>query len=194
MRLARALDVPLERILRGPDGPLPRMASPRRRILRRLEQVERLPRRRQATVLQALATHVPLPLPNRAYTGCAMPRLSGPRCPALALGTALAAARRERGLTQVELAAALGATQRVISHYETRAELPPAAALVALARVLQVSSDELLGLRPPRPRPAAPAAERRLWTRFRRMASLPERDQRVVPRLISSLAGSRKSA
>ena len=46
---------------------------------------------------------------------------------------------------------ALGTTQRVIFYYETDAELPPAAAIVPLARLLEVSTDQLLGLEPAAP-------------------------------------------
>ena len=70
--------------------------------------------------------------------------------PHSAFGKRLFALRKMRGLTQVQLAEALGTTQRVISYYETEAELPPSTAIIPLARVLDVSTDELLGLRPAR--------------------------------------------
>ena len=44
--------------------------------------------------------------------------------PGTEFGKRLFALRKARGLTQVQLAEALGATQRVISYYETEAELP----------------------------------------------------------------------
>ena len=79
------------------------------------------------------------------------------------------------------------------SHYETAAELPPSTSIVALARVPEVSADELLGLKA-----AAKTREEnphmgRLWKRFQRMESLPERDQRAVLRLINSLVTSNSS-
>jgi hypothetical protein len=86
----------------------------------------------------------------------------------------------------------LGTTQRVISYYETKGELPPPDVLVALVRTLGASADELLGLKSSKieQRKEDPK-RRRLWKRFRKMASLPERDQRAVIRLINSLAGSK---
>lgn len=105
--------------------------------------------------------------------------------------------RRARGLTQTQLAEAAGTSQRVISHYETVAEYPAVEVLVSLARVLRVSTDELLGLRAP-PRQAAPAApapqEKRLWRHLRVVASLPERDQRAVLRLIDTAARATKAS
>ena len=115
--------------------------------------------------------------------------------PQTAFGKRLVALRRTRGLTQIELAKAAETTQRAISYYETEAEFPTTSTLVALARVLGVSTDELLGVRPAKieaakiARPEKPQ-NRRLWKRFQRMESLPERDQRAVIRLIDSLVAS----
>ena len=65
-----------------------------------------------------------------------------------AFGQRLVALRQAKGLTQVQLAKAAGMSQRAISYYETEAEFPPAPALITLASVLAVSTDELLGLKP----------------------------------------------
>jgi transcriptional regulator with XRE-family HTH domain len=95
----------------------------------------------------------------------------------------------------VQLARAAGTTQRSISYYENDDGIPPAAAVIALARVLKVSADELLGLKPPRVERVRDDPEtKRLWKRFQMMAALPERDRRAVVRLINSLvaAGARQ--
>ena len=110
--------------------------------------------------------------------------------PHSAFGKRLFALRKTRGLTQVQLAEALGTTQRVISYYETEAELPPSTAIIQLARVLEVSTDELLGLRPTEPNGNSSVQKQRLWKRFQKMDVLPTKDQRAVIRLINSLAGS----
>ena len=114
--------------------------------------------------------------------------------PSTEFGRRLMGLRQSRGLTQVQLAAATDTSQRVISHYETVAEHPSVQALIALARVLHVTTDELLGLKPP-PRHAAPPSrppeEKRLWRHLKLVASLPERDQRAVLRLINSVASAR---
>jgi transcriptional regulator with XRE-family HTH domain len=110
--------------------------------------------------------------------------------PHTAFGKRLFALRKTRGLTQVQLAEALGTTQRVISYYETDAELPPSTAIIPLARVLEVSTDELLGLKPTEPNGNSSVQKQRLWKRFQKMEVLPTKDQRAVIRLINSLAGS----
>jgi transcriptional regulator with XRE-family HTH domain len=117
------------------------------------------------------------------------PGMPAKKPPQTAFGKRLVALRQARGLTQIELAKAADTTQRAISYYETEAEFPIASALVPLARALQVTTDELLGVKPAKLDQGKPQ-NRRLWKRFQRMESLPERDQRAVIRLINSLVAS----
>ena len=118
--------------------------------------------------------------------------------PQTEFGERLVALRQARGLTQVQLAAASGATQRVISRLETVAEYPTVPLLLAFAKVLRVSADELLGLKKARVEVLSRSPEeKRLWKKLRLIASLPEKDQRAVLRLIDSVAlghEARKSA
>jgi transcriptional regulator with XRE-family HTH domain len=118
------------------------------------------------------------------------PEMPAKKTPKTSFGERLFALRTARGFTQVDLAKALGTTQRVISYYETKGELPTPEFLVALVRVLGVSADELLGIKPAKLGPDNTPEQRRLWKRFQRMESLPERDQRAVIRLINSLVAS----
>jgi transcriptional regulator with XRE-family HTH domain len=103
-------------------------------------------------------------------------------------GPRLTAVRKARGLTQIQLAEASGTTQRSISYYENDDGVPPSSAVIALAKALKVSADELLGLRPPRlDRVDDDTETKRLWKRFQMVTVLPEKDQRAVIRLINSL-------
>jgi transcriptional regulator with XRE-family HTH domain len=103
-------------------------------------------------------------------------------------GERLQSIRRARGLTQVQLAEAAGTTQRAISYYETEAGFPPAPAVIDLAKALKVSTDELLGVKPPKVERVNDDPEaRRMWKRFQMVTALPERDQKAVIRLINSL-------
>jgi|CXWL01.1.fsa_nt_gi transcriptional regulator with XRE-family HTH domain len=80
-------------------------------------------------------------------------------------GPRLAALRKTAGYTQQQLADEIGASRRVIAYYEAESEHPPANLLVDLARVLNVSVDELLGLataKRPRESGLSPRLERRL--------------------------------
>jgi transcriptional regulator with XRE-family HTH domain len=111
--------------------------------------------------------------------------------PETSFGERLQNLRKARGLTQVQLADAAGTTQRAISYYETEAGFPPAPAVIDLARALQVTTDELLGVKPTRTETVQDNPEaRRQWKRFQMIASLPERDQKAVVRLINSLVAA----
>ncbi len=104
-------------------------------------------------------------------------------------GERLVALRKARGLTQVQLAEAIGSTQRAISYYENEASYPPAPVVMDLAHGLGVTTDELLGVKKPAKamQKAMDAETRRLWKKFQQVMTLPERDQRAVTRLLSSL-------
>ena len=118
-----------------------------------------------------------------------VPEMPAKKPPKTSFGQHLYALRRARGLTQADLAQALRTTQRAISYYENEVECPPGSVLVALARALRVTTDELLGVKSAKLDGEA-LEKQRLWKRFKRMASLPERDQRAVIRLINSLASA----
>jgi transcriptional regulator with XRE-family HTH domain len=108
--------------------------------------------------------------------------------PTSAFGERLAELRAERGITQGQLAEAIGSSQRAISHYETVAEYPPTAVVVQLAEALKVSTDELLGVKPLRvARTAEDPEVRHLWKKFQQVLSLPEKDRRAVIGLVNSL-------
>jgi transcriptional regulator with XRE-family HTH domain len=115
--------------------------------------------------------------------------------PSSAFGERLMRLRMARGLTQTQLAEMIESSQRAVSRYETIAELPPAAVLIKLAKALQVSADDLLGLKAPRraPEPKEDPEMRRLWKRFQLVRSLPEKDQRAVIRLNNSLVSVKES-
>jgi transcriptional regulator with XRE-family HTH domain len=111
-------------------------------------------------------------------------------------GQRLIALRRERDMTQVQLAKAAQVTQRAISYYETDGGSPPGPVVAQLAQALKVTADELLGIQA-KPREASKfervtsdPEKQRLWKRFQRITLLPERDQRAVIRLINSLTGT----
>ena len=65
-------------------------------------------------------------------------------------GIRLRAPRQVQGLTQDELGAAVGISNRMIAYYERDGAQPPGAILVELAKALRCSTDELLGVKPVR--------------------------------------------
>lgn len=113
----------------------------------------------------------------------------------MTFGKRLRALRRAHGLTQIQLAKAANTTQRAISYYETDGGFPPAPLVASFAQALNISADELLGIKTIRGAAKSERlnGDRRLWKRFQKITSLPERDQRAVIRLINSLSAGRGS-
>jgi len=125
-------------------------------------------------------------IPNPSFT--ISPDMPRKKSVPSAFGQRLESLRKARELTQFDVARALGTTQRTVSYYENQGGSPPAHVVVALSKLLHVSADELLGLKPSKLEHKKEDPERiRLWKRFQRMARLPQRDQRAVIRLINSL-------
>ena len=100
-------------------------------------------------------------------------------------GARLAEIRNARGMTQAELALAVGVSRRVIAYYEHEDAQPPGAMLVDLAKALRVSADQLLGLKPPKEKRSPRTA--RLLKRLQKVEQLPANDQRVVLKLVDGL-------
>jgi transcriptional regulator with XRE-family HTH domain len=117
--------------------------------------------------------------------------------PLTAFGARLIAARKARGLTQTQLADAIGTSQRAISSYESTTAHPPAPVIAKMSAALGITADELLGVEHPRSTKLKIELERpevrRLWKKFQKLLELPEKDQRAVIRLLNSLAGPRSS-
>src|SRR5262249_11687362 len=63
----------------------------------------------------------------------------------LRFGERLAQLRKAKGFTQQELGAEVGLSRRMVAYYERPSDHPPTTHLVAIARALQHSTDELLG-------------------------------------------------
>lgn len=91
----------------------------------------------------------------------------------------------------MQLAEAAGTTQRAISYYEAEAAFPPMPAVIALAQVLQISTDEFMGIEEPKSDLLQDDPEtRRLWKKSQQVRDLPEKYQRAVIRLVNSLASA----
>jgi transcriptional regulator with XRE-family HTH domain len=100
------------------------------------------------------------------------------------VGERLARLRRERGLTQVELAQQLGTAQPVISDYERGLLRLNGDVIVQLAKILSVSADELLGL--DQSKQTTSVKNRRLLRRLQELEHLPRRDQEALLRTIDA--------
>jgi transcriptional regulator with XRE-family HTH domain len=101
--------------------------------------------------------------------------------------------RREKGLTQRELARLVGCETVLISRYERAGGLPKFDTLVALAEVLHISTDELALGRSPAERPKEPPIQNvLLLDRFRELEGLPREDQTMVIQLVDAVIAKRR--
>lgn len=100
------------------------------------------------------------------------------------VGERLARIRRERGITQAELAARLGLAQPNVSDYERGILRLNADLILKLTDILKISADELLGLR--EPKTTRTVKDRRLARRLEEIQRLPRRDQEALLRTIDA--------
>jgi transcriptional regulator with XRE-family HTH domain len=112
-------------------------------------------------------------------------RRTKPVDPTETFGERLARLRKDRGLTQVELAERLDISQPVLSYYEKQSRRVPPKVLVRLAEVLEVSVDELLGLAPVKTAPATPRG--RLLSRLRQIEMLPPAERKAILKILDGL-------
>lgn len=102
------------------------------------------------------------------------------------IGQRIARLRREKGLTQVELAAALQVSQPVVSDYENDVIKLSGETIVSLAQILGASADELLGLEKPSRAAGATIKNRRIYRQLQSIDRLPKRDQEALARTIDA--------
>jgi transcriptional regulator with XRE-family HTH domain len=101
-------------------------------------------------------------------------------------GPRLRALRDKRGLTQEDVAQAIGATLMMISRYERGVHLPTAERIVALAQVLHVTADALLSGDRKGETPV-PFENLRLFERMKVLDRLPRAEQNTVLDLVDAV-------
>jgi transcriptional regulator with XRE-family HTH domain len=100
----------------------------------------------------------------------------------------LAALRRQKGLSQRELAERMQTTQKMVDYYERRAANPALEVIQKAAAALEVSPAELIGdgVAPARAsRKAGPTGKVR--QAFEDVSKLPRRQQEHIVRVVSAL-------
>jgi len=99
-------------------------------------------------------------------------------------GKRVAAARQKRGLTQRELAEHIGVSLRMMEYYERRADNVKSDVIKALAHVLNVSTDELLGVNTPK---SKPGPKSKLRKQIDKVEQLPRSRQLFVAQVLDQL-------
>lgn len=101
-------------------------------------------------------------------------------------GPRLAQIRKAKGLSQKELGARIGVSQRIMHHYENKAEYPPAAKIIELAHAMDISINELLGLGNGGQK-AYQNINPKLAKRLRLASNLPSHDLKALVTFIDAL-------
>jgi transcriptional regulator with XRE-family HTH domain len=106
-------------------------------------------------------------------------------------GKRLAKLRKAKGLTQQQLADQVRVSRRVVAYYEAETKYPPTHLIVPLSKALNVSTDELLGLKNGKntldPRLAA------LWRRMKVLETFSEKDRKAVVQFVEVIAERNKA-
>ncbi|MBL8324464.1 MAG: helix-turn-helix transcriptional regulator [Rubrivivax sp.] len=103
----------------------------------------------------------------------------------VSFGQRLAILRKAAGFTQIELAAELGISQRMVAYYESPAATPPANLLPQIATVLGVTIDEMFG-RAAKRGLAKQEGDSRLRRRLLAIEKLDVADKRQVLQVIDA--------
>jgi transcriptional regulator with XRE-family HTH domain len=104
------------------------------------------------------------------------------------IGDRIRKARLAKGLTQTQLGKRVGLSQGMVTYYEVRGVSPSPELLVKLARILDVTVEDLVGQRAPaKPAAEAPASVH-LWRRVKKLQALPVNDRKTVFKMIDLLA------
>lgn len=102
------------------------------------------------------------------------------------MGERIATLRKAHSVTQVQLAEAIGVSQQTFQAYEVGRRRIPVSALPVVAKVLNVSLDELFGaaVRGPRGK-RGPASQ--LERSIERISELPKQKQRFVIEMLETV-------
>lgn len=103
----------------------------------------------------------------------------------LTFGQRLAELRKARGFTQQEFADEVGISRRMVAYYEGQSQHPPTTHLPVMARVLNLSTDELLGTAAVKQQPAR-ARDSRLQRRLQQIEKLEAGEKRQVLQLLDA--------
>lgn len=103
------------------------------------------------------------------------------------LGARIASARKEKGMTQQQLADRLGVSQQTLAHYEVGRVGVAAAMLPKLAKLLDLSFDELLVGQPTIRVPGKRGPASHLEQQIARVSQLPKAQQKFVMQMLDTV-------
>lgn len=102
------------------------------------------------------------------------------------LGARIAELRKAQGITQIQMAEALGVSQQTVNSYEVARRRIPASALPTLAELFKISIDELLGNQLKQASGKRGPASK-LQQQIERLNQLPKSKQKFVIEMIDTV-------
>lgn len=105
-------------------------------------------------------------------------------------GKRLARFRKASGLTQQQLGGKVGVSKRVIAYYEGETTYPPAHLIGPLATALNVSTDELLGLKEAKQTLSPDLAS--LWRRLKVVEDFTDKEKKALLQYVDVIAEKHK--
>jgi transcriptional regulator with XRE-family HTH domain len=101
------------------------------------------------------------------------------------LGARIAQRRKAQGITQTHVAEALGTSQQTYNSYETGRRRIPVSVLPALAKLLSVAVDDLLGEPTRTAKKRGPASK--LQRQIEQVGSMPRSKQKFITEMLDAL-------
>jgi transcriptional regulator with XRE-family HTH domain len=108
------------------------------------------------------------------------------------MGARIAALRNKAGLSQAQLAEIIGIPQRTLSFYEREAGDIPAGLVPVLAKALDVSLEEVLGVNQSAGKKRGPKSQ--LERQLEAVADLPRSQQQQILNVVQALIAQAQSA
>ena len=102
------------------------------------------------------------------------------------LGARIAELRKALGITQIQMAQTLGVSQQTVNSYEVARRRIPVSALPVLAKLLTISTDELLG-EPTKKTNGKRGPTSKLQQQMERVSRLPRSKQKFVIEMIDTV-------
>jgi len=110
----------------------------------------------------------------------------------LPLGENIKALRKQRGMTQEELAAKIQCTQETVVYYEKNKKRPSADKIPLLAQALGVTVNDLFGKSTSEN--AIKVRSTKLMKKFEQIEALPEGDKRTISKMLDAFLSQKKAA
>jgi len=105
----------------------------------------------------------------------------------LQLGTRIAELRKAQGITQIQMAEALGVSQQTVNSYEVARRRIPTSALPALATLLSSSVDELVLGDKAKPEVGKRGPTSKLQQTIEQVSTLPRSKQKLLMEMIDAV-------